>query len=181
MRNIQVEASNFTRAGTTCKPAMGFAFAAGTTDGESAAGHPARSSIFCFSTCYEALYWTSPPSLNVKEQHAAPIVPPLPPSVPPYTHTTHSPCHLLPPYRQPPPPPAPTTPVPAGPGAFDFQQSDTNGTAFWRLVRNFIRRPTPEQEACHKPKPILLDVGEYWRGAQGCKPGSRALAADAVP
>lgn len=79
MRNIQVEASNFTRAGTTCKPAMGFAFAAGTTD---------------------------------------------------------------------------------GPGAFDFQQSDTNGTAFWRLVRNFIRRPTPEQEACHKPKPILLDVGE---------------------
>lgn len=47
-----------------------------------------------------------------------------------------------------------------GPGAFDFHQSDTNGTAFWRLVRNFIRKPTPEQEACHAPKPILLDVGE---------------------
>jgi neutral ceramidase len=79
MRNLVVEESNFTRPGTACKPAMGFAFAAGTTD---------------------------------------------------------------------------------GPGAFDFRQGDTNGTAFWRLVRNFIREPTPEQEACHAPKPILLDVGE---------------------
>ena len=50
----------------------------------------------------------------------------------------------------------------AGPGAFDFVQSDTNGTAFWRLVRNFIRKPSKEQEACHAPKPILLDVGESW-------------------
>ncbi|KAL4436684.1 hypothetical protein ABPG75_003823 [Micractinium tetrahymenae] len=79
MRGIQVQASDFTQAGRTCKPAMGFAFAAGTTD---------------------------------------------------------------------------------GPGAFDFTQGDTNGTAFWRLVRNFIQKPTPEQEACHAPKPILLDVGE---------------------
>jgi len=79
MRNITVQESNFTRAGQTCKPAMGFAFAAGTTD---------------------------------------------------------------------------------GPGAFDFEQSDTNGTAFWRLVRNFIKKPTPEQDKCHAPKPILLDVGE---------------------
>ena len=36
MRGIRVAASNFTQAGTTCKPAMGFAFAAGTTDGEPA-------------------------------------------------------------------------------------------------------------------------------------------------
>lgn len=79
MRGLRVDASNFTRAGTACKPAMGFAFAAGTTD---------------------------------------------------------------------------------GPGAFDFTQGDTNGTAFWRLVRNFIQKPTAEQEACHAPKPILLDVGE---------------------
>eukprot|EP00887_Chlorella_sp_A99_P008094 scaffold12.g8094.t1 len=79
MRGLEVAASAFTRAGATCKPAMGFAFAAGTTD---------------------------------------------------------------------------------GPGAFDFKQSDTNGTAFWRLVRNFITKPTAEQEACHEPKPILLDVGE---------------------
>lgn len=34
MRGLRVDASNFTRAGTACKPAMGFAFAAGTTDGE---------------------------------------------------------------------------------------------------------------------------------------------------
>lgn len=79
MRDIIVEHSPFTRSGRTCKPAMGFAFAAGTTD---------------------------------------------------------------------------------GPGAFDFTQSDTNGTAFWRLVRNFITKPSPEQERCHSPKPILLDVGE---------------------
>lgn len=79
MRNLQVEASNFTRCGQTCVPAMGFAFAAGTTD---------------------------------------------------------------------------------GPGAFDFEQSDTNGTTFWRLVRDFLHTPTREQEACHAPKPILLDVGE---------------------
>lgn len=78
MRNITVEKSSFTRAGKTCKPAMGFSFAAGTTD---------------------------------------------------------------------------------GPGAFDFTQSDTNGTLFWRLVRDFITTPTKMQEDCHKPKPILLDVG----------------------
>ena len=34
MRGLVVKKSNFTRAGATCKPAMGFAFAAGTTDGE---------------------------------------------------------------------------------------------------------------------------------------------------
>lgn len=78
MRNITVKESLFTRAGKTCKPAMGFSFAAGTTD---------------------------------------------------------------------------------GPGAFDFTQSDTNGTLFWRLVRDFITTPTKQQEDCHKPKPILLDVG----------------------
>ena len=79
MSNVTVRASSKTRAGKTCKPAMGFSFAAGTTD---------------------------------------------------------------------------------GPGAFDFQQSDTHGSAFWRLVRNFITKPTAEQEKCHAPKPILLDVGE---------------------
>jgi len=80
MGGLEVEESAFTRAGRTCKASMGFAFAAGTTD---------------------------------------------------------------------------------GPGAFDFTQSDTNGTAFWRLVRNFITKPSKEQEECHKPKPILLDVGKY--------------------
>jgi neutral ceramidase len=79
MSNITVWGRNGVRAGKTCKPAMGFSFAAGTTD---------------------------------------------------------------------------------GPGAFDFQQSDTHGSAFWRLVRDFITTPTEEQERCHAPKPILLDVGE---------------------
>ena len=34
MSNVKVAASNYTRAGHTCKAAMGFSFAAGTTDGE---------------------------------------------------------------------------------------------------------------------------------------------------
>lgn len=79
MRDIHVKESEHTRAGKTCKPAMGFSFAAGTTD---------------------------------------------------------------------------------GPGAFDFKQSDTNGTIFWKIVRDFITTPSKEQENCHMPKPILLDVGK---------------------
>lgn len=34
MTKIEVQASNWTQLGKTCKPAMGFGFAAGTTDGE---------------------------------------------------------------------------------------------------------------------------------------------------
>ena len=37
MSAVEVLASNYTRAGFTCKPAMGFSFAAGTTDGGAAA------------------------------------------------------------------------------------------------------------------------------------------------
>ena len=48
----------------------------------------------------------------------------------------------------------------AGPGAFDFKQGDTKGTALWRLVRRFVKTPSRQQEACHAPKPILLDTGE---------------------
>ncbi|KAL0896797.1 hypothetical protein Bca101_080758 [Brassica carinata] len=47
-----------------------------------------------------------------------------------------------------------------GPGAFDFKQGDDKGNAFWRLVRNVLRTPSPEQVQCQKPKPILLDTGE---------------------
>jgi len=47
-----------------------------------------------------------------------------------------------------------------GPGAFDFSQSDTTGNAFWDAIRNLIKKPTPELEACHQPKPILLPTGE---------------------
>jgi Neutral/alkaline non-lysosomal ceramidase, N-terminal len=35
--------------------------------------------------------------------------------------------------------------VAAGPGAFDFTQGDTNGTTFWRIVRDFLHVPTTEQ------------------------------------
>ncbi|XP_010528689.1 PREDICTED: neutral ceramidase [Tarenaya hassleriana] len=47
-----------------------------------------------------------------------------------------------------------------GPGAFDFRQGDDKGNAFWKLVRNVLRTPGPEQVECQKPKPILLDTGE---------------------
>lgn len=47
-----------------------------------------------------------------------------------------------------------------GPGAFDFQQGDDSGNAFWRLVRNVLKTPTKEQADCQQPKPILLDTGE---------------------
>lgn len=47
-----------------------------------------------------------------------------------------------------------------GPGAFDFKQGDDKGNDFWRLVRNVLRTPGPEQVQCQKPKPILLDTGE---------------------
>lgn len=54
-----------------------------------------------------------------------------------------------------------------GPGAFDFSQgtNDTDDSPslknpLWKLARDFIHDPTDEQEACQKPKPILLDVGE---------------------
>ncbi|XP_051120504.1 neutral ceramidase 2-like isoform X2 [Andrographis paniculata] len=47
-----------------------------------------------------------------------------------------------------------------GPGAFDFKQGDNEGNAFWKLVRNVIKAPGPEQIECQRPKPILLDTGE---------------------
>ncbi|KAF3448936.1 hypothetical protein FNV43_RR09654 [Rhamnella rubrinervis] len=47
-----------------------------------------------------------------------------------------------------------------GPGAFDFKQGDDKGNAFWRLVRNLLKKPTQEQISCQHPKPIVLDTGE---------------------
>lgn len=79
MDYMEVQESEFTRAGTTCPPAMGFSFAAGTTD---------------------------------------------------------------------------------GPGAFDFKQGDTKGTAFWKVVRSFITEPSAKLQQCQAPKPILLATGE---------------------
>lgn len=50
-----------------------------------------------------------------------------------------------------------------GPGAFDFKQNNTgspNANPVWSVVSGFLRKPSPEQNACHQSKPILLDVGE---------------------
>ena len=38
MSAVEVAASNWTRAGRTCSPAMGFSFAGGTTDGAPPSG-----------------------------------------------------------------------------------------------------------------------------------------------
>lgn len=47
-----------------------------------------------------------------------------------------------------------------GPGAPTFAQGDRSGNPFWRGVRDLLRRPSRAQEACHAPKPIVLDAGE---------------------
>lgn len=48
-----------------------------------------------------------------------------------------------------------------GPGEFDFTQGTNNSNPFWDFITAFLKDPTPEQDACHAPKPILLDTGEY--------------------
>ena len=47
-----------------------------------------------------------------------------------------------------------------GPGEFDFTQGSNSSNPFWDFVSGLIKDPSPEQEACHAPKPILLDTGE---------------------
>ena len=73
----------------------------------------------------------------------------------------------------------PQLPLSAGPGAFDFKQGDTNGTAFWRVVRNFLRVPSRDQEQCQLPKPILLDTGNVHLPYDWCviRPCALLLAA----
>ena len=49
------------------------------------------------------------------------------------------------------------------PGAFDFTQNDSgapSASPVWTVVRDLIKDPTPQQVACQRPKPVLLDVGE---------------------
>jgi len=48
-----------------------------------------------------------------------------------------------------------------GPGEFDFTQGVVTGNPFWDFITGFLKDPSPETEACHAPKPILLDTGEY--------------------
>lgn len=49
-----------------------------------------------------------------------------------------------------------------GPGAFDFTQGDEGkpNNPMWLAVRNLLKTPSKDQVECHKPKPILLNVGE---------------------
>ncbi|KAI1374496.1 Neutral/alkaline nonlysosomal ceramidase [Hypoxylon crocopeplum] len=50
-----------------------------------------------------------------------------------------------------------------GPGAFDFTQGDSgtpSASPIWEVVKSLLRAPSPEQQACQNPKPVLLDVGE---------------------
>lgn len=50
-----------------------------------------------------------------------------------------------------------------GPGGFNFTQGDTSGNPFWEAVRDFLAEPTPDDIACHHPKPILLMTGGVTR------------------
>ncbi|XP_026526474.1 neutral ceramidase [Notechis scutatus] len=48
-----------------------------------------------------------------------------------------------------------------GPGMFNFTQGTTEGDPFWDSIRDtFLVRPSNESIECHKPKPILLPIGE---------------------
>merc|ERR1711970_1023994 len=48
-----------------------------------------------------------------------------------------------------------------GPGEFDFTQGAVTGNPFWDFISGLLKDPSPETEACHAPKPILLDTGEF--------------------
>jgi len=39
-------------------------------------------------------------------------------------------------------------------------QGSNSSNPFWDFVSGILKDPSPEQEACHAPKPILLDTGE---------------------
>lgn len=46
-----------------------------------------------------------------------------------------------------------------GPGAFNFTQGTVTGNPLWNAIRDFLATPTPEDEKCQAPKPILLATG----------------------
>lgn len=50
-----------------------------------------------------------------------------------------------------------------GPGAFDFTQNDPgtpDANPLWAVVSGLISQPSAEEQACHYPKPILLNTGD---------------------
>lgn len=48
------------------------------------------------------------------------------------------------------------------PGFLDFTQGESGNpkNPLWKFVGALLKAPTPAQEKCQKPKPVLLDVGE---------------------
>ena len=55
-----------------------------------------------------------------------------------------------------------------GPGGFNFKQGLKTGNIFWNLVSGLLSNPTAEQEACHAPKPILLNTGKVLKYCTYC-------------
>ncbi|KAK2660844.1 hypothetical protein Ddye_007377 [Dipteronia dyeriana] len=49
-----------------------------------------------------------------------------------------------------------------GPGVFGFQQGDTEINKLWKKLRDVLKKPSPYQEDCQKPKAILLSSGEMF-------------------
>lgn len=49
-----------------------------------------------------------------------------------------------------------------GPGAFGFQQGDTEINKFWKQVRDLLKEPSQYQVDCQKPKTVLVDTGEMF-------------------
>ncbi|EOY15189.1 hypothetical protein QUC31_000421 [Theobroma cacao] len=50
-----------------------------------------------------------------------------------------------------------------GPGAFGFQQSDTEINELWKQLRDLLKEPSQYQVDCQKPKAVLLSTGEMFR------------------
>jgi hypothetical protein len=115
---------------TTCLPAMGYSFAAGTTDGRSA-----RHSEAPVHAVSEAPCWRRAGMLHCKPCAATAAQPATFCSV--WALHFHFP-HVC-----------RTALFCTGPGAFNFTQGDPGtGSPFWNLVRDFIATPTPAEIAC---------------------------------
>ncbi|XP_077246297.1 neutral ceramidase 2-like [Tasmannia lanceolata] len=53
-----------------------------------------------------------------------------------------------------------------GPGAFGFQQGDTEINEFWKRLRDILKEPSKQQVECQKPKNVLLSTGEMFKPYQ---------------
>nr|KYP59097.1 Neutral ceramidase [Cajanus cajan] len=49
-----------------------------------------------------------------------------------------------------------------GPGAFGFQQGDTEINPFWKGLRDLLKEPSQYQVDCQNPKQVLLSTGEMF-------------------